>query len=124
MSSDNLKPPYLQFSQCMADNPHSVLIQPDGGFCRCEHENIHDRYGSIQEGVVDAKKLERWRETLEHSDQCPVCALYPSCYGLRYCMSADQPCTDKLQKGNLEKQKKRIESIYIHTMEGKKDESI
>lgn len=51
LGQNRLKIPYLQTSQCMADNSHAVMLQPDGSFCRCEHENVRDSYGSVEEGV-------------------------------------------------------------------------
>ena len=55
---DGRKIPYLQFTQCMADNPHTVEIQPDGSFCRCEHENVLDSYGKyfIKDNIKKIKK--------------------------------------------------------------------
>lgn len=120
----DLKPPFLQFSQCMADNPHTVMIQPDGSFCRCEHETIHDKYGSLVDGITDPIKLEKWREAVDHSTLCPECAIYPACYSLRNCMSGNQPCIERIQESNLEKQKERIRTMYVRKMEGTEDERI
>lgn len=124
LSFDNLKELHLQFSQCMADNPHSVMIQPDGGFCRCEHENIHDRYGSLKDGVTDPKKLIKWREATEHSEKCPECPLYPACYSLAHCHNADMPCIDSIRINNLDKHRERVRSLYIRKMEVGKNEDI
>ena len=124
LAFDNLKELHLQFSQCMADNPHSLMIQPDGGFCRCEHENIHERYGSLKDGVTDPQKISKWREATEHSDKCPECPLYPACYSLTYCHNADMPCIDKIQKSNLDKHREMVKSLYIHKMEVEKNERV
>lgn len=124
MVADRLKPPNLQFSQCMADNPHTVMIQPDGSLCRCEHENIHDCYGNIRDGVTDPEKLEKWKESTEHSESCPSCPLYPACYSLRYCMDNDRPCIDILQKTNIEKQTERIRTLYDCKKEEMKSEGV
>ncbi|MBR3740552.1 MAG: radical SAM protein [Clostridia bacterium] len=114
---DDIKYPYLSFSQCMADNPHAVMIQPDGSFCRCEHESIHDRYGSLEEGVTDPGKLDRWNETMEPSDICPECPIYPACYHLRHCMNNGLPCIERFRVSALEKQKEQILSMYGNGME-------
>lgn len=124
LSFDNMKYLHLSFSQCMADNPHTVMIQPDGSFCRCEHENIHDRYGSLEEGVTDPQKLDRWKEMTEPSDNCPECPIYPACYHLRYCMNSDLPCIERFQVSALEKQKERILAMYMNRMEADEDEGI
>ncbi len=124
LSFDNRKYLQLTYSQCMADNPHSLMIQPDGSFCRCEHENILDSYGDLENGITNLQRLEKWKETIEPSEQCPMCAVYPACYHLRNCMNNDMPCIEQFQKINLEKQKKRIRAMYIHKTEEKKDEGI
>ena len=123
-SENNMKFLHMTISHCMADNPHSVMIQPDGSFCRCEHENIHDRYGNLDEGVTDSQKLAKWDEVYEPSEQCPKCAVYPACYHLRQCMNGDVPCIDEFQENNLEKQRKRIIAMYDHKMEVKKNEGV
>jgi radical SAM protein with 4Fe4S-binding SPASM domain len=76
----------------MADNPHAIMIQPDGSFCRCEHENIHDSYGDLDRGVLNPQKLLEWKENIESSEDCAECVLYPSCFRLKHCMNADAPC--------------------------------
>ena len=124
MAFEDQKPLHLVFSQCMADNPHAVMIQPDGSFCRCEHETIHDRYGSLDDGVTDPQKLVKWREAAEHSEKCPECAIYPACYSLKHCINNDLPCIDSFRMNNLEKQKKRVKNLYVHKMEVEKDEKV
>ena len=124
LAFDSMKYLHMAHNQCMADEPHSVMIQPDGSFCRCEHETIHDCYGSLDEGITDPQKLEKWNETHEPSDQCPKCPVYPACYHLSHCMNSDTPCIDRFQKMNLEKQKERIRKMYIHKMEVEKNESV
>lgn len=117
LAFDNMKYLHLSFSQCMADNPHTVMIQPDGSFCRCEHENILDRYGSLEKGVTDPQKLDRWKEMMEPSDNCPECPIYPACYHLRHCMNSDVPCIERFQVSALEKQKERVLAMYVNKTE-------
>ncbi len=124
LAFDNMKYLHLSFSQCMADNPHTLMIQPDGSFCRCEHENILDRYGSLEEGVTDPQKLDRWKEMMEPSDNCPECPIYPACYHLRHCMNSELPCIEKFQVNALEKQKERILAMYGNKMEADENEGI
>jgi len=122
--TERLKPPNLQYGQCMADNPHTVMIQPDGGLCRCEHENVQDSYGSIVDGVTAPEKLEKWRESIEHSANCPICPLFPACYSLRNCMDNDRPCFEILQKRNIEEQSERIRALYDSKKEEMKNEGV
>ena len=121
---DSYQLPTLRFNQCMADNPHSLLIQPDGSFCRCEHESVNDSYGSVKNGVVDFDKVLKWREAVEHSDHCPECAIFPACYGLRYCFNNDAPCIESVRLRNLKTQQERIRSVYINNWEEHEDEEI
>ena len=111
--------PSLQVNQCMADNPHMVEIQPDGSFCRCEHESVLDSYGSIQAGVLDPEKPLKWRETIQRSDDCPDCCVYPFCFMLRRCKNADAPCSKTARLKSIEAYKKTLRSVYQERLGGK-----
>lgn len=116
--------PSLQDSQCMADNPHTVMVQPDGSFCRCEHETIADSYGNLLDGVTDSKKPLKWREIIERSEYCPECCLYPACYVLRLCMNAKWPCLEATHSRNRKTYAKLLRDVFIKSMEGERNESI
>ena len=118
------KIPWLQASQCMADNPHSVEIQPDGSFCRCEHETIGDGYGSIDEGIVNPVKLQEWRETIERSEHCPDCEIYPACYLLKQCMNAEVPCIEEFRIHTVKVHEDQIRKVYLKSLEVKENENI
>jgi radical SAM protein with 4Fe4S-binding SPASM domain len=104
--------PSLKVQQCMADNPHSVEIQPDGGFCRCEHENVLDSYGNIEKGALNPQKVLSWKESIRRSEYCPQCSLYPSCFQLRKCMNARTPCDERLRKRALAMYEKLFYTVY------------
>ena len=116
--------PSLEISQCMADNSHAIEIQPDGGFCRCEHENIHDSYGNLFDGIVDLQKPVLWKEKIERSEYCPECNVYPACYLLRRCMNADNPCIESMRLDNKKKHEEVLLSIYLKSLEDEKDERV
>ncbi|MBR0219154.1 MAG: radical SAM protein [Clostridia bacterium] len=116
--------PSLQANQCVADNPHAVVIQPDGSFCRCEHESIHDSYGSIDEGILDPQKIQMWKETIERSDDCPRCSFFPSCYMLRYCIGGNEKCIDSFRLRYQKLVENHIRSVYVKELEDKKNESV
>lgn len=118
------KIPSLEFNQCMADNPHAIEIQPDGSFCRCEHETITDSYGNVFVGVLDPQKPVIWRENIERSAYCPECAMYPSCFLLRRCMNADKPCTESFRLVNQKKREEQIKSEYLRKLEDGKNEGV
>ena len=80
---DKWKAPALEFKQCIADNPHALVIQPDGGFCKCEHENILDSFGNLDDGIIDPQKPLKWKESIEMSEHCNECPIFPACFALR-----------------------------------------
>lgn len=114
----------LQFSQCMADNPHTVQIQPDGSLSRCEHESILSTYGSIENGIVDSQRLQEWKENIERSDYCPECSYYPACFMLRRCTSAKMPCTEIARIDRQRKQSEGLIRLYLRRVEDEKHESV
>lgn len=116
--------PCLTFSQCMADNPHAIEIQPDGSFCRCEHETVTDSYGNLDDGILDPQKPLLWQEAMERSDYCPECCVYPSCYLLRRCMNADIPCNENIRRSSYTAHMEQLSSIYYKSMEGKGNERV
>ena len=115
--------PQLRFHQCMADDPHSVLIQPDGGLCRCEHENVTDRYGSIDGSIIDPEKPLLWKERINKSEYCPECCMFPYCYLLRNCMATGEPCNEEVQVFFQIKHKERL-LIEYQKMEEKENERV
>ncbi len=121
---DRKKLPSLQFSQCMADNSHVIEIQPDGSFCRCEHEAISESYGNLADGVLDPEKPLLWKESFERSDYCPECSVYPACFLLRRCLSADVPCIESFRLRSLKAHKEVLRSVYQKRIEGEKNEEV
>ena len=116
--------PSLIFSQCMADDPHTIEIQPDGSFCRCEHESILDSYGNLDEGILDPQKPVIWKETIERSEHCPDCPIYPSCYLLRHCMNADEPCVESIRLRAQKQYMEKLRATYHKSLEGTKNEEV
>jgi len=124
VNREGKKIPSLQYKQCMADDAHAIEIQPDGSFCRCEHENALDSYGNLEVGIFDSQKLQKWREMVERSDYCPECCIYPACYMLRYCMSGNDPCTESIRIRGWSKYREVLRSVYQKSLEDEKDESV
>lgn len=116
--------PSLVFSQCMADNPHTVEIQPNGSFCRCEHESVLDSYGNLDEGILDPQKPVAWKESFERTDYCHDCVMYPSCYLLLHCMNADEPCVENLRVRAQRQYVEKLRSVYLKSLEVKKHEEV
>lgn len=122
--SGDLRLPSLEVGQCMADNDHTIEIQPDGGFCRCEHEDVRESYGNLVDGILDPQKPLKWKETIERSDYCPECSVYPACYLLRGCMNAELPCIDEFRIRNQDIHRELMKTIYYKGLEGKENERI
>lgn len=124
MAQDRRRAPYLITRQCMADDKYSVMIQPDGSLCRCEHECVNDSYGSITEGVKDPLKPKQWMVTVDRSEQCPNCCMYPFCYLLKGCLGADVPCTEGVQQNFQKKHIDKLKNVYQKSQEDEKNERI
>lgn len=124
LAQERKRAPYLITRQCMADDKYSVLIQPDGSLCRCEHESVKDSYGSITGGITDPLKPKQWMETIERSERCPNCCMYPYCYLLKGCMGSDVPCTEGVQQNFQKKHIDYLRDVYQKKSGGKENEGI
>ncbi len=116
LGSDRISIPSLQIRQCMADDPYAIEIQPDGSFCRCEHETITDAYGNLDKGILDSQKLLQWQEIIQRSPDCPDCWLYPACYLLRGCLDSKTPCTIGLREKTMGKYEELMKTVYQHSL--------
>ena len=121
---ESWKVPSLGFRQCIADNPHAVVIQPDGGLCRCEHENVLESYGNLDEGILDTKALLKWNDNIERSNHCDECPIYPFCYVLRHCINADKECVEEFTKRYFSTQEEHLRAVYQKSLEEKKNEKV
>lgn len=124
IGQERRKIPQLKVFQCMADNPHSVLIQPDGSLCRCEHESVVDCYGSIEKGILDPQKLLEWKEPFLRCDDCPSCCMYPYCYVLRHCMGANDPCNEGIMQNYQRRYVEYLRSVYHKRVEDEGHEDV
>ena len=71
--------PSLKTKYCMADQDGSVIIQPGGELCKCEHESAKDNFGSIDSKELNQDWLNAWKEHA-FNEECYDCPLYPNCY--------------------------------------------
>lgn len=124
ITHEKWKAPELEFKQCIADNPHALVVQPDGGFCKCEHENILDSFGNLDDGILDPQKPLKWKESIEMSDHCSECPVYPACFKLRYCADADRKCVDEYVTRFISTHEKRLRSVYLKSLEDKGNEKV
>lgn len=88
----------LRIFCCMADDPKSVIIMPNGELRSCEHFPLSAPWGSIYENknkmtarIADTKGTgttspsEYWSEEYCREADCDDCTLYPFCIRLRHC---------------------------------------
>jgi len=75
---------FLKEISCMADNPYSLVVYPDGRLYKCEHVDEKDCIGNLSSTDYDRKNINTFRQTMER-EECEECPLYPSCYLLRKC---------------------------------------
>ena len=87
-------PGVLTLNSCMADDPGTAVIQPDGHLTRCEHFGEGETVGSIYDAEWDAAAAAKWAELRPAEESCKTCALYPQCLRVKKCNSAPDPCTD------------------------------
>lgn len=120
----NISLPSLKCDQCMADNSHALMIQPDGSFTRCEHESIKDSYGSLDKGIWDYQKVLDWKEIIERSENCPECCVYPDCYLLKGCMNANYPCIDSFRLRTIRLFEDLLRTVFINNRKERKNEDI
>lgn len=75
----------LPTNMCKGDNPHSVLVFPDGRLGKCEHY-LDDKFvGSIYSDALDDAVAGEFRERLPLPKDCESCQRYPDCILLKLC---------------------------------------
>lgn len=75
----------MQYHQCMADDPTTTTIMPDGNLGKCEHFSDTDFWGSIYNDKVDQNVIEDFRRVKYLGKQCDDCPLHPMCMQLIRC---------------------------------------
>jgi len=94
----------LRLYQCMADNPSSIVILPDGKLHACEHIDDALVWGSIytDENKYDSKlkspltaeevsPFVYWSEN-KICNECRSCQLYPLCVRILHCPAMTDQC--------------------------------
>ena len=103
----NFKMPNIGLYTCMADDPLSIQITPDGILGKCE-DYIYDKtVGSLDAGITDSVVAEWWKERVQY-EQCGNCPLFPSCTHLL------KHCPTRLDECDEYDRNKRINLCHIH----------
>lgn len=79
--------PTLKYRSCMADNPRSVVVYPDGRLFNCEHTAEGDCFGDIRSSVTDESIAAKFLQPMD-KPMCLDCPIYPSCLVLKACEGA------------------------------------
>lgn len=102
---------------CMADNPKSRVITPDGKIGKCEHYSSENLIGSIYEENVNEEMLAKWSEKIERQEECYTCSLYPICTRIKMCPNERVKCTEFDRNDKLSDLKQAILYTYYEYLE-------
>lgn len=72
-------------SWCMSDDPHAVVIQPDGALGKCEHYTDTKHYTDIRGSFFDEAQYNEYFEIYDRDPSCLECPLLARCYRLKVC---------------------------------------
>ena len=75
----------VQYRQCMADDPTSTSIMPDGHLGKCEHFSDTDFWGSIYSDEIDQNVIKDFQRIRYLGEQCDKCPMHPMCIHLMRC---------------------------------------
>ena len=102
--------PFLKAISCCTDNDASLLINPDGGIAKCDHDPYINIIGTIRSDKIDLAMHCELKESKEFP-MCASCPLYPSCYTLKVCEPSNT-CNEIMQKGKIRKNQSLMDGIY------------
>jgi len=101
----------IQTNSCMADNGHSVVIEPSGHIGKCEHYSEDHFIGHINSEDVDQAMLNSFREYWDEIDACGTCFDYPNCFRLKLCED-NTHCYPENRDGKLDKIRQSMLKTY------------
>lgn len=87
----------IKVSQCMADNPYSVLILPDGALHSCDYLANGRPWGHVSSDTVDTEAYQYFRQQAPVTEACQICPHYPNCFRLTCCPSFAEGCTESIR---------------------------
>lgn len=106
------KTPYkgVRLYSCLADNPQTTVILPDGKLGRCDHHTDDEFYGSIYDEKINTEVIKSWTELRMPVALCKNCPIAPECKRLRKCPDDGAYDCDTIQ------QKQRVKVIENQMM--------
>ena len=90
----------IKTATCMANNPHAVVITPDGKLQRCEHVSDEEVYGDIWSPNINLDIYNSWFTIHEETEKCKTCTFFPNCRHLKKCKTFIK-CTPEEINGKL-----------------------
>lgn len=102
----------MQYHQCMADDPATTTILPDGSLGKCEHYSDTDFWGSIYSDEINMDAINEFRRLQDLGKQCEECELKPMCFRLVRCAQTVDRCDEADKKLRLVHVGKLIMTTY------------
>ena len=109
-ANKNGKLPGLKVAFCMADNDKGLLVNPLGGFGKCEHGIFDGLVGSIENDQLDQKMVDAWKKPIVW-EKCRTCPLHPSCYFISKCENVEE-CLDVKQEYDIKGYQTLVRRTY------------
>lgn len=111
----------IKTNHCMADNDHSVVIDPSGNIGKCEHYSEDHYVGNIDSDDRDESMVERFRECHDEIEACATCFDYPSCIRLKLCED-NAYCYPEMRDDKLNKIRQSMLKTYQNYTKEKTEE--
>ena len=108
--------PCLRTFYCMADNPHSLQINPRGEFSKCEHELFDLLVGDLEKGHDYCRENGRYWLNPSYRKACRPCPLYPVC-GISATCGAAVDCAPEQIRERISDMQRLIQRKCFQKME-------
>lgn len=100
-----------KLNNCMADNDHAVVVEPNGNLQKCEHLSNKEIIGNIYEGVKNIECINSWK-IHDFPKNCQDCCLITQCNMLKKCSNHIVKCDDFYREWLINKQRQKIQNTY------------
>ncbi len=110
-------PDTLRLNHCMADDPASAVILPDGRLHACEHFTEGLYFGSLDDPAPKSATETYWTEEFPEDEACATCPLYPDCFRMLHCPDRADRCLPRQREAEIEKLRIRMRAAYERAAE-------
>ena len=78
---ERLAPAGLRTYYCAANDPHKVVISPNGALCSCECNCVRTEFwGDVESGITDQERYGKWHSPPAiDGSKCSKCPMLPVC---------------------------------------------